>query len=129
MSISTFHQATKSTQAYWPAWNPSWAPPPFTSTWVPTSTRLHRPDSRCTHDWASVKSCIKTGTATLASKPTFSPPNSSNLGWLTASREVATKSHPEKRKSYDTTDSGRSEEHTSELQSRPHLVCRLLLEK
>src|SRR3989442_6383515 len=29
---------------------------------------------------------------------------------------------------YDRTD-GRSEEHTSELQSRPHLVCRLLLEK
>src|SRR5690554_7556948 len=27
------------------------------------------------------------------------------------------------------TDSPRSEEHTSELQSRPHLVCRLLLEK
>src|SRR5690625_6145933 len=26
-------------------------------------------------------------------------------------------------------DSGRSEEHTSELQSRGHLVCRLLLEK
>src|SRR3989442_10437094 len=24
---------------------------------------------------------------------------------------------------------GRSEEHTSELQSRPHIVCRLLLEK
>src|SRR5690554_7104986 len=29
---------------------------------------------------------------------------------------------------YRNTD-GRSEEHTSELQSRPHLVCRLLLEK
>src|SRR5690554_6961756 len=28
-----------------------------------------------------------------------------------------------------TTGSSRSEEHTSELQSRPHLVCRLLLEK
>src|SRR2546422_4409386 len=28
-----------------------------------------------------------------------------------------------------TTDSSRSEEHTSELQSRLHLVCRLLLEK
>src|SRR3989442_11637500 len=27
------------------------------------------------------------------------------------------------------TDERRSEEHTSELQSRPHLVCRLLLEK
>src|SRR6266498_5754566 len=29
----------------------------------------------------------------------------------------------------DRPESGRSEEHTSELQSRPHLVCRLLLEK
>src|SRR3989442_8776387 len=28
-----------------------------------------------------------------------------------------------------TTRENRSEEHTSELQSRPHLVCRLLLEK
>src|SRR5690554_7157273 len=28
-----------------------------------------------------------------------------------------------------TANPGRSEEHTSELQSRPHLVCRLLLEK
>src|SRR5690554_7544848 len=28
-----------------------------------------------------------------------------------------------------TSDAPRSEEHTSELQSRPHLVCRLLLEK
>src|SRR5690554_7366239 len=29
----------------------------------------------------------------------------------------------------DGKDAARSEEHTSELQSRPHLVCRLLLEK
>src|SRR2546429_4845832 len=29
----------------------------------------------------------------------------------------------------DAADAGRSEEHTSELQSRLHLVCRLLLEK
>src|SRR3989442_11000586 len=29
----------------------------------------------------------------------------------------------------DADGAGRSEEHTSELQSRPHLVCRLLLEK
>src|SRR5690554_7652078 len=29
----------------------------------------------------------------------------------------------------DTITESRSEEHTSELQSRPHLVCRLLLEK
>src|SRR3989442_4384588 len=31
--------------------------------------------------------------------------------------------------SYHSPGSARSEEHTSELQSRPHLVCRLLLEK
>src|SRR2546422_8254912 len=31
--------------------------------------------------------------------------------------------------SYDRSVMGRSEEHTSELQSRLHLVCRLLLEK
>src|SRR3989442_3088811 len=34
---------------------------------------------------------------------------------------------PESRR--DRVDLERSEEHTSELQSRPHLVCRLLLEK
>src|SRR5690554_7385856 len=33
------------------------------------------------------------------------------------------------RYSYQFFSGGRSEEHTSELQSRPHLVCRLLLEK
>src|SRR6201995_887523 len=36
---------------------------------------------------------------------------------------------PDDRRSYDTGSSGRSEEHTSELQSRQYLVCRLLLEK
>src|SRR5690554_7693244 len=30
---------------------------------------------------------------------------------------------------FENTNFSRSEEHTSELQSRPHLVCRLLLEK
>src|SRR3989442_3316096 len=33
------------------------------------------------------------------------------------------------RSSFSRAPSRRSEEHTSELQSRPHLVCRLLLEK
>src|SRR5690554_4120945 len=33
------------------------------------------------------------------------------------------------RKSWEKKNAHRSEEHTSELQSRPHLVCRLLLEK
>src|SRR5690554_7369086 len=35
----------------------------------------------------------------------------------------------ERRKAYQADITYRSEEHTSELQSRPHLVCRLLLEK
>src|SRR3989442_8435134 len=44
------------------------------------------------------------------------------------------KLHPRVRVRFAATDGGdplvaRSEEHTSELQSRPHLVCRLLLEK
>src|SRR3989442_9971102 len=36
---------------------------------------------------------------------------------------------PASRASWRPSDGSRSEEHTSELQSRPHLVCRLLLEK
>src|SRR3989442_11810562 len=34
-----------------------------------------------------------------------------------------------RRSDHDSGPAARSEEHTSELQSRPHLVCRLLLEK
>src|SRR3989442_5192442 len=48
-----------------------------------------------------------------------SPPK--NLFWLFANAEP---DQPVRRRDFD-----RSEEHTSELQSRPHLVCRLLLEK
>src|SRR5436305_2299384 len=45
-----------------------------------------------------------------------------------ASRSI-TASRPAPRSSRRRSTRGRSEEHTSELQSRPHLVCRLLLEK
>src|SRR5205809_4125828 len=53
----------------------------------------------------------------LASQRQPVPPRSSSfrLGWLQFDRHLI--------------DLGRSEEHTSELQSRLHLVCRLLLEK
>src|SRR3989442_7753931 len=37
--------------------------------------------------------------------------------------------YPDLPKGYQISQFERSEEHTSELQSRPHLVCRLLLEK
>src|SRR3989442_11944964 len=46
--------------------------------------------------------------------------------WPRASRTKSSGASPAET---DPWRSGRSEEHTSELQSRPHLVCRLLLEK
>src|SRR2546422_7070046 len=48
---------------------------------------------------------------------------SSNRCWWAGGTCSGSRSFPEK------TESRRSEEHTSELQSRLHLVCRLLLEK
>src|SRR3989442_11965487 len=48
------------------------------------------------------------------------------LARLPAIPKVASPSFP---KTFDHPLDVRSEEHTSELQSRPHLVCRLLLEK
>src|SRR5436305_4980885 len=51
------------------------------------------------------------------------PPESPMPGWL---RRSLTSSH---RAASSSPCAARSEEHTSELQSRPHLVCRLLLEK
>src|SRR3712207_8068183 len=47
----------------------------------------------------------------------------------TSSREVAICSTVRTPLSWPSAISGRSEEHTSELQSRQYLVCRLLLEK
>src|SRR3989442_10792608 len=54
------------------------------------------------------------------------PPPRSRLGLR--ARVPATREGHGHRRSSDGAES-RSEEHTSELQSRPHLVCRLLLEK
>src|SRR2546422_3198399 len=42
---------------------------------------------------------------------------------------LAVEHHPHRRVAIKVLDPERSEEHTSELQSRLHLVCRLLLEK
>src|SRR5687768_17857026 len=54
----------------------------------------------------AIESCLTNGTAVLAETPVYGCPIVTN-----------------------TNDQPRSEEHTSELQSRLHLVCRLLLEK
>src|SRR3989442_8074093 len=64
-------------------------------------------------------------------------PQCAALAAQTAHRVLARKHHPRRIPRLDegrcaALEQGirkRSEEHTSELQSRPHLVCRLLLEK
>src|SRR6266436_446780 len=49
--------------------------------------------------------------------------------WITARRRHHRSEHGRLFRSFKTVSTPRSEEHTSELQSRLHLVCRLLLEK
>src|SRR5690606_40073091 len=62
--------------------------------------------------------------------PRKTPPGSSGTGWpLSSERCAATAIASAFSPSSTPTGGGRSEEHTSELQSRENLVCRLLLEK
>src|SRR3989442_7260136 len=62
------------------------------------------------------------------------PPRSTLFPYTTLFRSAAKKPKPATKPAPSLTpetppQAMRSEEHTSELQSRPHLVCRLLLEK
>src|SRR5215813_15171608 len=58
------------------------------------------------------------------------PPRSTLFPYTTLFRSRLGQQHRDRRRHQRAIDCGpRSEEHTSELQSRPHLVCRLLLEK
>src|SRR2546422_6003904 len=54
---------------------------------------------------------------------------SSSAGRGTTTRTAGSSSSRTSRREANRGGANRSEEHTSELQSRPHLVCRLLLEK
>src|SRR5438876_5020686 len=63
-------------------------------------------------DWTALASASPSLTAESILTPTSRPPLPANLEWCTGKASSA-----------------RSEEHTSELQSPVHLVCRLLLEK
>src|SRR2546429_7080844 len=65
-------------------------------------------------------------TAQRGSKDAKQGESSEEIG-ASRSERVARLSDTDRRDAKDA--SGRSEEHTSELQSRLHLVCRLLLEK
>src|SRR5215813_14780046 len=57
------------------------------------------------------------------------PPRSTLFPYTTLFRSSADPAPPGWALTFVRMFDGRSEEHTSELQSRPHLVCRLLLEK
>src|SRR5690554_7447298 len=61
------------------------------------------------------------------------PPRPTLFPYTTLFRSPATapkpRTHPPGAATRPRGRAGRSEEHTSELQARPHLVCRLLLEK
>src|SRR5216684_7961015 len=59
------------------------------------------------------------------------PPRSTLFPYTTLFRSVPGRGPPPRRRAAGAVrpGPGRSEEHTSELQSRLHLVCRLLLEK
>src|SRR5690554_7568846 len=61
---------------------------------------------------------------TITSRTTVSP--HSKIEWMSSRSSSSSTSSSV---ASSTIESSRSEEHTSELQSRPHLVCRLLLEK
>src|SRR5439155_17506802 len=70
-----------------------------------------------TRDPRSPKVTRTSGTPSLSTAPITSASSSASLRIWTCSSSAGSKS------------ALRSEEHTSELQSRGHLVCRLLLEK
>src|SRR2546429_4592140 len=67
------------------------------------------------------------GTCLLASQSTG--PILSYLAAHQILRGLRTQLNGDRRRAVESTNHERSEEHTSELQSRLHLVCRLLLEK
>src|SRR3712207_8166017 len=75
------------------------------------------PKARCHSPWPSTTTCSRPCCSSSAEK--VRPFDACARSTEKKSDETAA---PE-------TGTGRSEEHTSELQSRQHLVCRLLLEK
>src|SRR5690554_7381590 len=87
--------------------------------------------------WRLRRRLVRLSTATCSSSSECS--TRLRVSWLTSSREPPERTglnRPSSLKAwltYCNTERDiarrRSEEHTSELQSRPHLVCRLLLEK
>src|SRR6266498_1236083 len=85
----------------------------------------------CPRSWPTRKGwcsrCSRSSGSSLGSFATGPKRSSTGSPRSTARRRTCTS--PRRRVTSWRGRSPRSEEHTSELQSRPHLVCRLLLEK
>src|SRR2546422_6731762 len=81
---------------------------------------IRRPPRSTLFPYTTLFRSIASGTATISARRGYGKPNAYAPG--SSSRATAA-SRPWTRRA------PRSEEHTSELQSRLHLVCRLLLEK
>src|SRR5215813_179082 len=82
----------------------------------------------------SARGCSRASTAWCWSRPTSTtrpsmPPSSALPSLPTRTGNRCTPMRGRHCSTSSTGSTARSEEHTSELQSRPHLVCRLLLEK
>src|SRR5690625_6052150 len=91
------------------------------------STFLYPPRSTLFPYTTLFRSCVSTETTSrrvARSSPTSPTPSSPRPTPWTAARARSPSSPPQESEQHP-----RSEEHTSELQSRGHLVCRLLLEK
>src|SRR3712207_6999793 len=94
---------------------------PPRSTLFPYTTLFR--SSHCGHRWSRETSDQATSSSGSSSAAATSPQKdepSPSMAWTAPRREGAPDGVPT---------AGRSEEHTSELQSRQYIVCRLLLEK
>src|SRR2546429_4441642 len=96
-----------------------------------SSRRRH---TRCSRDWSSdvCSSDLAFSAGACSARPyeNESCQGCGPLAFIALRCAVASSSDwPPERNTIPGTAAGRSEEHTSELQSRLHLVCRLLLEK
>src|SRR5437870_13487478 len=122
-----------------PTWLPAraWATPAASASWVTVSNRSACGVTLPTGKVAAESACSPsshTPTSTLRRSPSLRTRREDGIPWTTS---WLIDVHRVAGKSYSPLNDGRapgcermrSEEHTSELQSRGHLVCRLLLEK
>src|SRR3712207_8547943 len=97
---------------------------PPRSTLFPYTTLFRSKPCRISVDRRPLAKAVTLGLRTVAvsaaGRPVVATDGTRTLAWMPLAEDDGEKDEPVRR---------RSEEHTSELQSRQYLVCRLLLEK